>query len=287
MWHWFLSLCPKLPPDAVAMKKVLLTGASAGIGLETAKELVAAGHEVWGVARSLERLPVMERFHPVVMDLTDAASMERAFCKASAESGGFDVLINNAGSGILGRSDLLSAADWAEQFHLLCVAPMQMVRLAMPGMIGRGRGLIVNVTSLAARFSIPCMGAYSAAKAALGNATSALRMEFAGTPIRIVELQPGDVNTGFNHAMRRVVSGKRDEGVVDEDFLFGRHERNLATAPPPRKVARKMLDIVEGRETATVVACGDWFQACLAPLLARLSPHGWVEWGIRKFYRIR
>ena len=84
------------------MKRVLLTGASSGIGLAIAKLLVAQDHEVWGTSRNLERIPKMPRCHPIRLDLADRLSVEEAFKAALTEAGYFDVLINNAGAGHFG-----------------------------------------------------------------------------------------------------------------------------------------------------------------------------------------
>ncbi|PYJ38232.1 MAG: short-chain dehydrogenase/reductase, partial [Verrucomicrobia bacterium] len=77
------------------MKRILITGASSGIGLAIAKLLVAQGHEVWGTSRNLERIPKVPRWHAVRLDLADRLSVEEAFNFALTEAGYFDVLINN------------------------------------------------------------------------------------------------------------------------------------------------------------------------------------------------
>src|SRR5271165_4801495 len=83
-----------------AVKRILITGASAGFGLLTARALCARGHMVWGTSRNTEHLPVLEGFHPIALDLNDPASIDSGFARALAEAGQFDVLINNAGAGV-------------------------------------------------------------------------------------------------------------------------------------------------------------------------------------------
>ncbi len=80
--------------------RVLLTGASAGIGRAIADRLTERGYQVWGTSRNLARLPAHANFHPVELDLGDMDSIRSGVTRALEESGGFDVLINNAGSGI-------------------------------------------------------------------------------------------------------------------------------------------------------------------------------------------
>jgi len=98
------------------MKKIFLTGASSGIGLATAQELLQRGHEVWGTSRNLERLHQHKHFLPVQLDLCNSREIDAAFIQSLREAGHFDVVINNAGSGHFGPAEFLSVADIAPQF---------------------------------------------------------------------------------------------------------------------------------------------------------------------------
>ena len=153
---------------AAATKRVFLTGASAGIGLATARALSAAGCEVWGTARDVGRLPVdLPGFHPVALDLNDPGSLETIFHRARTEAGGrFDAVINNAGGGWFGPGAEIPPDELLAQFQALALGPMALIRLALPSLRRSPGGLVVNVTSLAARLPLPFGAAYSAAKAA-------------------------------------------------------------------------------------------------------------------------
>ncbi len=156
------------------MKKILITGASSGIGLAILKLLVAQGHEVWGTSRNLERIPKMPRCHPVRLDLADRLSVDEAFKSALTEAGYLDVLINNAGAGHFGPAELLSMETVASQFQILVFGQIQLMQLALRQMQAREEGLIINVTSLASRLPVPFMAAYNAAKAAPARVAWAL-----------------------------------------------------------------------------------------------------------------
>src|SRR5436853_4936050 len=179
------------------MKRILITGASSGIGLASAKLLVAQGHEVWGTSRNLERIPKMPRCHPVRLDLANGLSIEEAFNFALTEAGYFDVLINNAGAGHFGPAELLPMKTIASQFQILVFGQIELMQLALRHMQTRGEGLIVNVTSLASRFPVPFMAAYNASKAALAAFTMSIQLELGDCKVRIVDLQPADISTEF------------------------------------------------------------------------------------------
>ncbi len=268
-----------------APRTVLLTGASAGIGLEIAQQLVTHGFEVWGTSRDAERLPKLSHFHPVQMDLSRLESIHNGFAQASNEAGEFDVLINNAGAGCFGPLDAMLGEIAREQFQLLVFGPLDLIRLVLPQMRQRKRGLIINVTSLAGQFPIPYMGLYSAAKAALGSLTACLRAELANTPVHAVEIRPGDINTGFFDATQRVApTTAKDQtraSVVWETQL-----RNMKAAPPPQVVARAVLRLMNDPNPPPVVIVGGFFQARVAPLAARLSPPRVLERALRRFHHL-
>ena len=191
------------------VRKVFLTGASSGIGLATAKLLVAQGHEVWGTSRDLERIPKMPGWHPVRLDLGDPLCVEEAFNAALTEAGYFDVLINNAGAGHFGPAEFVSTETIASQFQILVFGQIQLMQLALRGMQTRGEGLIINVTSLASRLPVPFMAAYNAAKAAMASFTMSIQLELVHSRVYVVDLQPGDICTQFNHSVIKSTKADR------------------------------------------------------------------------------
>ncbi|HUI05399.1 MAG TPA: SDR family oxidoreductase [Verrucomicrobiae bacterium] len=267
-------------------RTIFLTGASSGIGLETAKLLTAGGFEVWGTSRNPARLPRLPHFHPVEMDLLRPDSIRRGFAEALNESGSFDVLINNAGAGLFGPLESLPPDAVAAQFQLLVQAPLELIRLALPAMRARGRGTIVNVTSLAALLPIPFMAPYSAAKAALSSFTEALRVELSNTAIKVVEVRPGDINTTFHNATKRMdtVADPADQRRVRA--AWETELRNMAAAPSPERVARTVRRAITNPNPPPVVTVGGFFQARVAPWGVRLLPPRLLEWALRRYYGI-
>src|SRR3954454_16264815 len=106
--------------------KIFLTGASAGIGKATAESLLERGHEVWGTSRDVSRIAATSRLHPVRLDLVDRESIRDGFATALQEARGFDVVINNAGSGHFGPAEDLRA-DYIERlFQTLVFAHLEL-----------------------------------------------------------------------------------------------------------------------------------------------------------------
>jgi short-subunit dehydrogenase len=265
-------------------RKVFLTGASSGIGLETAKLLTAQGCEVWGTSRDLSRLPQLPGFHAVSLDLAQVNSLREGFNAALQEAGAFDVLINNAGAGAFGPLATMPAEMVREQFQLLVDAPLELIRLVLPQMRARGCGTIINVTSLAAQFPIPFMAPYSAAKSALGVLTETLRMELGNTPIRVVEIRPGDIRTPFHEQTKRSETDAEIE--TRSKVVWETQVRNMAAAPPPLLVAQAILRAIKSGNPPPVLVVGGFFQARLAPLLSRFAPLRWQEYALRRYYRL-
>src|SRR5262252_4063756 len=211
------------------MKRIFVTGASAGIGLAMAKSLITHGHQVWGTSRNVDRLTNIGGLHPICLDLTDRDSIQAAFKSAVSEAGHFDVLINNAGAGHFGPAESLPMETIASQFQILVFGQIELMQLALRHMRSRGEGLIINVTSLASRLPVPFMAAYNAAKAALASFTMSIQLELPHSGVRITDLQPGDIRTEFNQSV--IVS----DNVAGGDTKIARTwkvvERNMKNAP--------------------------------------------------------
>ncbi|HEY1583794.1 MAG TPA: SDR family NAD(P)-dependent oxidoreductase [Chthoniobacterales bacterium] len=263
------------------MKKIFLTGASSGIGLAAAENLVACGHEVWGTSRNPARLPSLGGFHPVAMDLSNLDSVREAFAVADREAKGVEVVINNAGSGHFDTARSLSPEKIEALFRTLVFAQMELCRLALAVLPERGGGLIINVTSLASRLPVPLMSAYNAAKAAMAAYTFSLQVERRDRRVQVVDLQPADIRTNFNEVMAR------DSLGADELKIWEVVDRNMREAPPPGLVAHRIVQLVESDRPPPRITVGGFFQAQIAPLIFRVLPQRVRVWGIRRYYGIR
>ena len=266
------------------MKRVFITGASSGIGLATATLLSGRSHEVWGTSRDLARIPPLPHLHGIQLDLRDPVSLGEGFATALREAGHFDLVINNAGSGHFGPAEFLSMEELYSQFQILVFAHIQLCELALRTMRERG-GRIINVTSLASRLPLPFMGAYNAAKAAMASFSMTLQLELAGSNVRVIDLQPGDIRTDFNDKIARNES-------ADSRYLAKLRQawhvadRNMKRAPSPELVAQRIAKLIDDPNPPPRVTVGDSFQAVIAPFIFRFLPQRTRLWGLRKYYGI-
>jgi short-subunit dehydrogenase len=265
------------------MKRVFITGASAGIGLATAKLLAERGDEVWGTSRDVTRIPQLPRLHGVRLDLADNVSLGESFHRALREAGHFDVVINNAGSGHFGPAEFLSADAVHAQFQTVVFAHIELCRLALASMRARGAGRIINVTSLASRLPVPFMAAYNAAKAAMASFSMSLQLELEGSDIRVIDVQPGDIRTDFNDAIAKTDGGDpRYTARVEQAWRVV--DRNMKAAPIPASVARHIAKLIDAANPPPRVTVGDSFQAIVAPFIFRFLPQLVRVWGLKKYY---
>lgn len=188
------------------MTRIVVTGASRGIGAVLASELARRGNDLVLVARSaadLERVAAdTTRAECFTADLADVDGIG-GLVEAIEASGPIDVLVNNAGVDLTGRFWELPPERIGHLVTLNLVAPLLMARFALPQMLARGSGHIVNVSSLSGTNTIPGLVPYSASKAGLSHATGVLRSELRGTPITTTLVEIGPVASDMMGNLRQ------------------------------------------------------------------------------------
>ena len=225
-----------------------VTGASAGIGAAVTRLLLERGWTVYAAARSATRLEEATALgaRGVVVDLSEERSLEVAVRQVLEDSGGVDVLVNNAGYGEQGAVEDLGASAARRQLEVNLVGPARLVQLVLPAMRERGRGRIVNVTSVVADLHLPLGGWYGASKAALGALTDSLRQELRPEGIRVIDVRPGPVSTGWqedeSETVRRVSGGGRYAALAEQ--VAARALERGGVSSTPEQVARAVLDAV-------------------------------------------
>lgn len=222
-------------------KIVLITGASAGIGLATAKSFARAGAKLALVARTADILQQLageltEQGSEAIAlpaDVSDPKQIQQAIQDTLSRFGRLDVIINNVGQAAVGSIADLDPEDFRQIFDLNVLSPLTAMQAVIPIMREQGGGLIINVSSVVSRMNIAGIGAYAATKAALNLLSDTARGELADENIRVVTVFPRATATGF---------GKNARGTR---LASPPQPQSQQTAPPqdtPEFVANKILE---------------------------------------------
>ncbi|MEO8797121.1 MAG: SDR family oxidoreductase [Polyangiaceae bacterium] len=184
---------------------ILITGATAGLGRGLAIALAKRGHHVIATGRRQELLDSLKagavgRVDVFTLDVTKQASIDSACAEVAALTGGkgIDVLVNNAGFGILAPFEMTTDEELRGMFETNVFGLAAMIRAFLPEMRARGRGKIVNVSSVGGRLTLPFFGAYNGTKYAVESMSDAMRVELKSFGIDVVLIEPGATNTEFN-----------------------------------------------------------------------------------------
>jgi 3-oxoacyl-[acyl-carrier protein] reductase len=239
----------------LAGRGCVVTGASRGIGRETARQLCAEGAGVLLVARSEERLAeaVEEaaaaggEAAALVLDVTGADSGEQMRAAAEERFGSMDVLVNNAGSARWRDLEEVPEEDWREQFELNVMAPLRAMRAAIPGMVERGWGRVVNVSSTAGKRPSAAMPEYSVAKAAELSLSRLFADRYAKQGVLVNAICPGPVEAEL---------WMEPGGLLDQSKeMSGAESREEALAKAGSKRPIGRLAEVEEIASAIVFLC--------------------------------
>jgi NAD(P)-dependent dehydrogenase (short-subunit alcohol dehydrogenase family) len=194
------------------MKTVLITGSSSGYGLETARYFHAQGWNVIATMRTPREdiLPRSERMHILPLDVTSHDSIAAAI----AAAGTIDVLVNNAGIGVIGVFEVTPMATVRELFETNTFGVMAMTQAVLPQFRERRSGVVVNVTSSVTLAPMPLAAAYTASKTAIEGFTGSLAHEVAAFNVRVKLVEPGYApTTRFTHN-----GGSRMQGLFPEAY---------------------------------------------------------------------
>lgn len=216
---------------------VVLTGAAGGMGRGITKALLESGRRVVLVDRDAKALQELaatadSAVFPIQLDVSDAQAVDRLPDAIPGHFKPVDVLINNAGHDIGGRTrfDVGSADDWTNIIETNLIGLMRVTRALLPDMIRRNAGHIVNISSINAVRIVPDMAAYSTSKAGVHMFTETLRGELADTAIRVTELQPGLTRTNI------ILTRYRGDRQKEKDYFD-----QFKMALEPADVARSIV----------------------------------------------
>lgn len=182
------------------MKKViLLTGASSGIGYQTAETLAKQDYTVYGAARRITSMESLKQYgvRPIYLDITNEESISDAVSTIIKEAGQIDILINNAGYGSYGPLEIVPMIEARQQFEVNVFGLMRLTQLVLPHMRRQKSGQIINVSSVGGRLTTYFGGWYHATKYSVEALSDALRMETREFGIDVSIIEPGGIKTNW------------------------------------------------------------------------------------------
>ncbi len=264
-------------------KTALVTGASSGMGKSIARRLIQDGYQVYVAARNVEKMADLASLgaHPLRMDVSVDEEIVSGVNTILAETGGIDVLVNNAGFGLYGPVEEIGIDEARYQFEVNLFGAARLTQLLLPAMRDRRSGHIINITSMGGKmYSI--LGAwYHATKHALEGWSDCLRLEVAGFGIKVVIVEPGVIETGFGDAasdtiVRRSASGPYGH-LVNMVSSAIKKTYGHGTGSSPEVIAEVVSRAVKSSNPRTRYAAGKF-----AKMLIRMR----VWLGDRMFDRI-
>ncbi len=271
--------------------KAVVTGASSGIGRETALRLANEGFCVIAVARRKERLEELTRQSPLILprpvDLSNAQALEEFCQELSNLSEPVTVLINNAGFSIRGAIEDVPVSTVRGLFEVNLFAPIRITQACLPGMRRLRKGTIVNLSSIVGKFPFPTSGPYSATKHALEAISDALRMEVRPFGIRVVTIRPGVIGTEFNETANRLTGDLLSRTDPDYKPIYqaygagmGRLFANVSI-PGPEVIADLILKAVHSDSPKAVYAAGPFVEELLGERM-RQDDEGFFDFMMEK-----
>lgn len=262
----------------MALKIVLITGGSSGIGLAATAEFSRQGYLVFEMSRHGSD---HDGIVHIDGDVTSQDDCRMAIGEVVGRAGGLDVLICNAGMGISGAVEYASAAEMHRQMEVNFFGVVNMVQAALPLMRSQGHGRILIVSSLAAVFPIPYQAFYSASKSGLNALALSLRNEVKGFGIQVGVLLPGDVRTGFTQNRTKSELGGNIYGKMKSSVETMENDEKRGQSP--ERLAQRLYKMSKSRRLPVYTYEG-WDYKCMA-LLQKILPQSWVNCIVGRIYK--
>ena len=234
---------------------VVITGATDGLGRAAAVRLAEEGYRVFAAGRSAEKRASLAQeakekrlpLETVEMDVCDDESVRRAVSEVESRAGAIDALVNNAGIAYVAVMEEVRLEHLQQQMETNFIGVVRVTQAVLPGMRKRGRGRIINVSSVAGKMAMPLFGPYSASKHALEGMSDALRLELHPFGIEVVMLEPAYIRTNMEASAVQLSAGYQ---AASETSPYAGHyrafrrvwrERTRGSKATPEDFVRELL----------------------------------------------
>ncbi|KAB2663253.1 oxidoreductase [Brucella tritici] len=199
-------------------KTALVTGASSGMGKSIAKRLIKDGYQVYVAARSVDKMADLANLgaQPLRIDVSKDEEIVAGVETILAQTGGVDVLVNNAGFGLYGPVEEIPLDEARYQFEVNMFGAARLTQLLLPAMREKKAGTIVNITSMGGKIYTVLGAWYHATKHALEGWSDSLRLEVEPFGIRVVIIEPGLIETGFGDAGQQGIAERSKNGPYEK-----------------------------------------------------------------------
>lgn len=259
-------------------KTAIVTGGSSGIGKAAAGKLVTAGYKVYEFSRSGKSENGITHF---CVDVTEEKQVEQAVAEIMKEESSVDLLVNCAGFGIAGACEFTKKDEALRQMDVNLFGTANVVRAVLPYMKKRGRGRIINVSSVAAIMPLPFQTWYSASKAAINSYTCALANEVRPYGIEVCAIMYGDISSGFTAAREKLIEGDKEyDGRISRSV--SRMEHDEQTGYTTEQAADYLMKIVKTKNAAPIYTMGTPYKA--VAFLDRVIPTRFKQFILYKIY---
>ncbi len=275
-----------MAPSPTEQRTALVTGATSGIGLATARRFLDHGYRVVGTSRNPDGVPHSARLEGMrlrALDLRDKHSVEGFVGALDAEDVHVDVLVNNAAESQSGPLEEIPPGALERLFQVNVLGPVHLTQLLMPAMRRQGYGRVVMVSSMLASFPLAYRSSYVASKAALEAFATAARFEMSPFGVWLTTVEPGSVRTGISSRRTRYLRADSPHTAPFKRMLKTL-DANEREGIAPERVARTIVDAVEEKAPLSLYTVGTNASTVFA--LRRVLPRGAVERVVGRMYGV-
>jgi NAD(P)-dependent dehydrogenase (short-subunit alcohol dehydrogenase family) len=233
-------------------KVAIVTGSATGIGYEVAAQLARKGFRTYATMRNLQKAKEIKEIaetenlplRAIQLDVTNDASIDKAIDTVISESGRIDVLVNNAGYGLLGSIEDMSVEEMKAQFETNVFGMFRVTRAVLPHMREQRGGAIINISSVAGRVGLPLFSAYVSTKFALEGLSESMAYELQPFGIKVAIIEPGGIKTNFR-SEQAARATKNSPYYTMTQSAFKAIEGMAKQGLHPKEVAKAVLHAID------------------------------------------